>query len=197
MRFINGQIYIKVLFFGTALAGKTTTLNWIYHNIIPREMKKTMDIKSINTSFGQTMLFDFVPIKVSENINFRFFTATGQDYYAGTRKLLFQEVDGVFYIVDSQKKELDHNHEFIQEFFQHINTFYNDIKDIKIVVLYNKQDIEEIYQSSFLSKELSLEKFPSYDTSALTGQNLKTAFSKMIKLCLKQVAIHPFFKVIS
>lgn len=194
MRLINGQIYIKLLSFGTALAGKTTALNWIYHNVIPSQMKSAADVRSIKTSFGQTMLFDFVPIKVSDNINFRLFTTTGQDYYAGTRKLLFQDVDGVFYVVDSQKRELQHNKEFIKEFYQHINTFYNSIEDINVVVLYNKQDLPDIYTSSFLKRELSLENFPSYDTCATTGQNLKPAFSRMVKLCLKRVASHPYYK---
>jgi len=196
MRLINGQIYIKVLFFGTALAGKTTVLNWIYHNIIPKEMKKTTDITSISTSFGQTMLFDFVPIKVSENINFRFFTTTGQDYYAGTRKLLFQDVDGVFYIVDSQRSEFEHNKEFVEEFYQHVNTFFKSIKNIDVVVLYNKQDLEDIYPSSYLAKELSLEKFYSYKTCGVSGKNLKLAFSRMIKLCLRRAASHPAYKIV-
>ncbi|MBN1348049.1 GTPase domain-containing protein [candidate division KSB1 bacterium] len=196
MRLINGQLYIKILFFGTALAGKTTTLNWVYQNVIPNSMKKTSEIKSINTSFGQTMLFDFVPIKISDNINFRFFTATGQDYYAGTRKLLFQEVDGVFYVVDSQKAELEHNKEFVDEFYQHVNTYFKSLKDISVVVLFNKQDLEDIYKASFLKKELALDKFPSYETSAVTGKNLKLAFSRMIKICLRRVSSNQLYKTI-
>lgn len=187
MRIINQQIYFKVLFFGTALAGKTTTLNWAYKNIIPETMKSSIDVRSVKTSFGQTMLFDFVPIKVSDNIHIRFFTATGQDYYAGTRKMLFQDIDGVFFVVDSQTQELEHNKEFVAEFYQHLNSFVLDVKDLAIIVLYNKQDLTEIYPADFLSKELQLEQFPSYETCAVNGLNIKGAFSHMVQLCLKKL----------
>lgn len=187
MRVINGQIYFKILFFGTALAGKTTTLQWIYQNLIPHDMKTTPDIRSVKTSFGQTMLFDFVPIQISDKINVRFFTATGQDYYAGTRKMLFQDIDGVFLVIDSQKKELKHNHEFITEFHRHVNTFFNSVDELSAIVLYNKQDLDEIYSGDFLSRELGLDHFPGYETNAITGNNLKTAFTEMIQSCLEKI----------
>ncbi|MCI0515064.1 GTPase domain-containing protein [candidate division KSB1 bacterium] len=187
MRVINGQIYLKILFFGTALAGKTTTLNWIYHNLIPQEMKTTNNIRSVTTSFGQTMLFDFVPVKVSDNIHIRFFTATGQDYYAGTRKMLFQDVDGVFFVVDSQKKELEHNREFVNEFNRHINTFFENVENLIVVVLFNKQDLPEIYPAEFLARELNLDHFSGHATCSLTGENIKSAFFQMITLCLEKI----------
>lgn len=187
MRIINQQIYFKVLFFGTALAGKTTTLNWAYKNIIPESMKSSADVRSVKTSFGQTMLFDFVPIKISENIHIRFFTATGQDYYAGTRKMLFQDIDGVFFVVDSQKQELEHNKEFVNEFYQHLNSFVLDVNDLSVIVLYNKQDLPEIYPSTFLSEELQLKQFASYDTCGVNGLNVKMAFSQMVQMCLRKL----------
>lgn len=189
MRVINDQLYFKILFFGTALAGKTTTLQWVYQNLIPGEMKTTPDIRSVKTSFGQTMLFDFVPIQVSEKIHIRFFTATGQDYYAGTRKMLFQDIDGVFLVIDSQKKELAHNHEFIEEFHRHVNTYFNSLDDLSAIVLYNKQDMEEIYTAAFLKKELGLEKLSGYETNAISGANLKIAFTEMIQNCLLKMQV--------
>lgn len=187
MRIINGQIYFKILFFGTALAGKTTVLNWIYDNIIPKGMKSTLNVRSVNTSFGQTMLFDFVPVQVSENIHIRFFTATGQDYYASTRKMLFQDVDGVFLVIDSQKKELKHNKEFMVEFYHHVEKFFKRIDDIIVTVLCNKQDVKNKYTSKYLIKTLELENFQSYDTCAISGDNLKEAFSYMVQACLQKI----------
>lgn len=192
MRIINDQVYFKILFFGTALAGKTTTLQWMYKNIIPDQMKTVENIRSVNTSFGQTMLFDFVPVKMSESIIMRFFTATGQDYYAGTRKMLFQDIDGVFFVIDSQKKELEHNKEFVQEFYQHIDAFCKNNKELMVIVLYNKQDMEDIFSAKFLSKELDLKKLPSYEVCAVDGKNLKLAFRRMVRFCLKKMENIPY-----
>jgi len=121
MNIIDGKLYIKILFFGTALAGKTTSLQWLFNNVVPPEMKITDKIRSIKTSFGQTLLFDFVPIQVSSGIIIRIYTATGQDYYTSTRKMLFENVDGIFFVVDSQKKELEHNKEFVEEFNKYLD----------------------------------------------------------------------------
>lgn len=187
MRVIDDQIFFKLLFFGTALAGKTTSLKWIYDNVIPHEMKTTNDLRSVNTSFGQTMLFDFVPFKVSENINFRCFTTTGQDYYASTRRLLFQDVDGIFFVVDSQKEELEHNKEFVEEFLKHKRHFKLNQKKVTIVVLCNKQDLPNIYDYHLLAKELKLARYAIFQTSALAGTNLKAAFLHMIEACLHKL----------
>lgn len=187
MRVINNQLYFKLLFFGTALAGKSTSLKWLYDNVIPSEMKTTRNMRSVNTSFGQTMLFDFVPIKVSNNINFRCFTATGQDYYASTRRLLFQDVDGIFFVIDSQKEELEHNKEFVDEFLKHMDHFNLNQEKVTIVVLCNKQDLSNIYDQNFLAKDLKLEQYSIFQTSALLGTNIKEAFTFMIEACLKKL----------
>lgn len=187
MRVINNQIFFKLLFFGTALAGKSTSLKWIYDNVIPSEMKTTGNMRSVNTSFGQTMLFDFVPIKVSKNINFRCFTATGQDYYASTRRLLFQDVDGIFFVVDSQKEELEHNKEFVEEFLKHMDHFNLNQDKVTTVVLCNKQDLSNVFDHTFLAKELKLDNYSIFQTSAILGTNMKAAFTFMIEACLKKL----------
>ena len=186
MNIIDGKIYIKILFFGTALAGKTTTLEWLFDHIIPREMKITEKIRSIKTSFGQTLLFDFVPIQVSNDIIIRIYTATGQDYYTSTRRMLFEEVDGIFFVVDSQKKELEHNKEFVDEFTKYIHNV-DGLKNVEVFVLYNKQDKEEIYSPHYLSKELNLENYQAFTTCALTGMNLYESFTMMISNLLKKI----------
>ncbi|MDZ7262272.1 MAG: GTPase domain-containing protein, partial [candidate division KSB1 bacterium] len=80
-----------------------------------------------------------------------------------------------------------HNKEIVEEFFTYVNTFYKSRRDLIIIVLYNKQDLPEIYPAKFLATELKLTGFPSYETCALTGHNLKPAFLRMVKRCLKRL----------
>ncbi|MBN1273143.1 MAG: GTPase domain-containing protein [Candidatus Aminicenantes bacterium] len=186
MNIIGDKIYIKILFFGTALAGKTTSLQWLFQNLVPEEMKITDRIRSIKTSFGQTLLFDFVPIQISNNIIIRIYTATGQDYYTSTRKMLFEEVDGVFFVVDSQKKELEHNREFVEEFNKYMEKI-DELKKAEIIVLYNKQDVAEVYDVEYMSASLDLQQYPSYPTCAVSGMNLDRAFTAMISSLLSKI----------
>ena len=186
MNIIGDKIYIKILFFGTALAGKTTSLQWLFQNLVPEEMKITDRIRSIKTSFGQTLLFDFVPIQISNNIIIRIYTATGQDYYTSTRKMLFEEVDGVFFVVDSQKREIEHNKEFVEEFNKYMDKI-DELKKAEIIVLYNKQDMDDVYDIEFMSERLDLQQYPSYPTCAVSGMNLDRAFTAMISSLLSKI----------
>ena len=186
MRYYGSKIYFKILFFGTALAGKTTSLRWLYANVIPRDMKMTSEIKSIETSFGQTLLFDFTPIQISPHIVVRLFTATGQDYYLSTRRMLFEDADGIFFVVDCQKKELEHNREFVVEFNRYLDAS-EKLRQSEIIILYNKIDLEDTYPAGELARLLKLDAYPGYEVSALKGVNLRESFVVMVRRLLERL----------
>ncbi len=179
MNVIDGRIHLKIIFFGSALAGKTTAIQWIFDHLLSPEMKLTPKVSSIKTSFGQTLLFDFMPIQLHENVIVRVFALTGQDYYLSTRKILFENVDGVFFVVDSQRQELIHNMQFVKEFRKYQDRL-PDLRKASIMVLYNKRDLADVLPVAHLAEALGLEDYPSWPTCALTGENLKPALLTMI-----------------
>lgn len=186
MKIINNKLYLKIVFFGTALAGKTTSLKWLFRHAIPDEFKMVDQVRSLETSFGQTLFFDFIPIQVSSDIIVRLYTTTGQDYYHRTRRLFFEDVDGIFLVVDSQKKELEHNREFVAELRQYLETV-EALKEAEIVVLYNKQDRDDIYPPDELERLLFLTGYPSFPVCASSGENLLPAFILMMDHILKKL----------
>ncbi len=186
MKLVNDRVYFKLLLFGSALAGKTTTLEWFFNHLIPQDMKVTDGIHSIKTSFGQTLLFDFVPIQASHNIIIRIYALTGQDYYLSTRRMFFEDVDGLFFVIDSQKKELTHNREFVKEFQSYCATI-PELQKTTVVVLYNKQDLPDVESPEILAAQLGLQKYPGLPVSAATGVNLSRAFTHMVSLMLNRL----------
>lgn len=180
MKVVGDRIYLKLIFFGAALAGKTTALEWIFYHVIPEEMKLVKELRQVKTSFGQTLLFDFAPIEISQNVVTRMFSATGQDYYKGTRTKVLADSDGVFLVVDSQKKQLGNNRDILEEFGKCRNEM-ESLKDAEIVVLFNKNDLEDIYPMDFLKEYLGLQKWEGYSTCALTGDNLEDALITMLR----------------
>lgn len=180
MKIVRGTAYFKLVFFGTALAGKTTILEWLFRNAIPDEMKLTGEMTQIRTSFGQTLVFDFAPIQVSENAVARIYSATGQDYYRGTRGHILAGADGIFLVVDSQRKELEHNVELIEELRQHFEE-QESLDQAQVVVLFNKQDLEDAYPVEDLRERLGVTQWPGFGTSALTGENLVQALLTMLR----------------
>jgi len=183
---VDDTIYLKLVFFGTALAGKTTILEWLFKNAIPEQMKLTEGIRQLKTSFGQTLLFDFVPIRFSENAVVRMYTSTGQDYYAGTRSKLLNDTDGVFLVVDSKKEELEHNLELCEELRRHFEEI-EGLSDAEVVVLVNKQDLDDRHPVDYLKERLEINGWPCLGTCALTGENLMEALLMMLKRLISKL----------
>jgi signal recognition particle receptor subunit beta len=180
VKFVGDRVYLKLIFFGAALAGKTTALEWIFYHVVPDEMKLVKELRQVKTSFGQTLVFDFAPIEISPNVVTRMFSATGQDYYRGTRTKVLADSDGIFMVVDSQKKSLELNRDILHE-FDKCRKEMNGLADAEIVVLYNKNDLEEIYPMDYLREDLKLEAWDGFSTCALTGTNLEEALVVMLK----------------
>jgi signal recognition particle receptor subunit beta len=183
---IGERGYIKLVFFGTALAGKTTVLEWLFHNVIPAEMKLVPELKQVKTSFGQTLMFDFVPVKVSENLVARIYTSTGQDYYKGTRPQILDGADGILLVIDSQRKEFEHNRELVDELRQYLEDS-KDLSQAEIIVLFNKQDMHDVITSEELSTGLGLNGWLWFETSALTGHNLDKVLVTMLKRLVEKL----------
>lgn len=180
MKVVGDRIYIKLIFFGTALAGKTTALEWLFYHAIPDEMKLVKELRQVKTSFGQTLLFDFAPIEISQNVVTRMFSATGQDYYRGSRTKVLSGSDGIFIVVDSQKRQLENNRRIMEELWKCFKEM-EELSEAEIVVLYNKNDLDDIYPVDFMSEYLELDKYEGFSTCALTGHNLEDALIVMLK----------------
>ncbi len=191
MKVVGDRIYLKLIFFGTALAGKTTALEWLFYHAIPDEMKLVKELRQVKTSFGQTLLFDFAPIEISQNIITRMFSATGQDYYKGTRTKVLADSDGIFIVVDSQKNQLENNRLILQE-LEKCRKEMEGLAEADIVVMYNKNDLDEVYPMDFLSKNLGLTQWEGFSTCALTGENLEDALISMLRKLTEKLKVQGF-----
>lgn len=192
MKVVGDRIYLKLIFFGTALAGKTTALEWLFYHAIPDEMKLVKELRQVKTSFGQTLLFDFAPIEISQNVITRMFSATGQDYYKGTRTKVLADSDGIFIVVDSQKEQLENNRLILQE-LEKCRKEMEGLSDADIVVMYNKNDLDEIYPMDFLQNDLGLQKWEGFSTCALTGENLEDALISMLRKLTEKLKLQGFY----
>ncbi len=180
-------LQVKIVYYGPAMSGKTTSIKSLFSYF-----NKEHSIKSIDSSVGRTLFFDFgvLQFKGTEwGIKFLIYSATGQDFYASTRPATLNGVDGIIFIVDSQMECLKHN---IRSWKELEFLFGSDIYDIPIVVSLNKYDLfdtEKLDEEGFFSqidynrfKHLSLQK-----TAALNGEGVLNSFNQMIKFIFPQV----------
>lgn len=189
MAFVNPkskEIQVKVVYYGPGRGGKTTNLEYIYSKFNSRI--KT-DMVTIKTSGDRTLFFDFLPFDIGKikgyNVRMQLYTVPGQVKYNATRKLVLRGVDGIVFVADSIKVRREKNAISLKNLQENLATYKKDIFKIPLVLQYNKRDLEKqgipLLSSKVLEKDLNTQlKVPSYNASALTGENVVLTLKRII-----------------
>lgn len=180
-------VQTKIVYYGPAMSGKTTSLKSLF-----RSMNKDSDLKSIETTTGRTLFFDFGTLDfkgLEWTIKIYLYSTTGQDFYQSTRPATLCGVDGVIFVVDSQRALLQYN----KNSWNELRRFFADkIKQIPIVICMNKYDHDDKITGDVLREEFKLARgqdvriIPSIATA---GIGVKEAFSDVMS------RIFPNFKL--
>ncbi len=125
-------VQAKVVYYGPAMSGKTTSLRALF-----AALKPGADVKSIETSTGRTLFFDFGTLDVEWTIRFVLYSTTGQDFYQATRPARLAGVDGVVFVADAQRPLMAYN----KASWDELHRFLGSVKkDVPVVVCLNKVD---------------------------------------------------------
>lgn len=180
-------VQIKIVYYGCAMSGKTTSLRNLFKNFALEK-----NLTSIETTTGRTLFFDYGVIALNGGewkVKIGIYSATGQDFYASTRPATLAGADGILFIIDSQKKYFKDNWESWKELKQ----FYgNKISRIPIIFCLNKQDLPDLIEINTIIEHFnlhSLQKIDIVQTSALNGTGPITAFKKMLSFFFPAIKI--------
>jgi signal recognition particle receptor subunit beta len=110
INYAQREITCKVVYYGCAMCGKTTNLEYI-HQHIPASDKG--GLVSLSTQGDRTLFFDFLPLE-AQNVGgftakFQLYTVPGQVVYNATRRLVLRGVDGVVFVADAQWSRIKDN----------------------------------------------------------------------------------------
>ena len=146
----DGKIYLKIVYWGMGGSGKTTILKTLYQ--ITKESKKDIvpvgELQIIEKASGATLYFDrglFQSTKQKE-VYYRVYTVAGQKGFTPLRKKIFDktddQTDAVIFVLDSRTKFLEDNIESLLE----LKNMARDrlINEIPMIVMLNKQDLDEV-----------------------------------------------------
>ncbi len=190
------ELNLKIVYYGTGLCGKTTNLRSIYA-AFPSERKGKM--MSLATELDQTLFFDFLPIDLGSvkgwKLRFHLFTVPGQVYYNVSRKLVLRGVDGLVFVVDSQEERLEENIESFNNLNDNLKSYGLNLKDIPMVIQYNKRDLPDILPISDLQLRLNQGGYTYFEAVAIRGIGV---FDTLKSICqatvLKQIDSIPEVK---
>jgi signal recognition particle receptor subunit beta len=172
MSFINynaKEIHCKIVYYGPSLGGKTTNLQWVYHQTVGPEKS---DLFSLPGDVERTLFFDFLPLNVGEirgfKTRFHLYTVPGQVVYDASRKLIMKGLDGVVFVADSQAERMEENILSMENLKKNLDSQGYDIKDIPLVLQYNKRDLPNALSVSEMRSALN--KYNSFDFEGMASE---------------------------
>jgi GTPase SAR1 family protein len=156
----TGEVYIKLLWWGAAGAGKTQAIDTLYRLAKERdtdEIEPVGTLTKIAMASGSTLYFDrgIFQSKKQNKIFYHVYTVAGQTRFSPLRKKIFVGTDGVCFVFDAQKNRLEDNIESLKELK---NVAENKlISDIPILIMVNKQDLPNTYKKKEVEEILKTE----------------------------------------
>ncbi|MCK4377959.1 MAG: GTPase [Deltaproteobacteria bacterium] len=182
------EIGAKIVYYGPALCGKTTNVQYIHLKLNP---KQRGELVSLATDSDRTLFFDFLPIEL-ENIGgfktrFHIYTVPGQVYYNSTRKAVLTGVDGIIFVADSQRSMTRENIESFQNLKENLQYYNRNLENIPLIMQYNKRDMPDVLSIEELNKQLNPTSLPFFESVAVNGTGVLPTLTNCCKKVLQNL----------
>ena len=179
------EITAKVVYYGPGLCGKTTNLQFVYDSLPSNNKSKML---SLATKTDRTLFFDFLPLDLGKirgmRTKLQLYTVPGQVYYNSTRQLVLKGADGIVFVADSQDFALDANLESMQNLEDNLKRQGIRIREIPMVIQYNKRDLPNALPAAEIDKELNKLGVPRFESVATTGIGVEETLKGITQLVL-------------
>ena len=186
------EINLKIVYYGPGMSGKTTNLEYIHSKMDP---SLAGELVSLKTKEDRTIFFDFLQLEVGrikgKKPKFNLYTVPGQVYYASSRKVILNGVDGIVFVADSQKHRMDGNIETLLDLENNLREDGHSLDSFPWVIQYNKRDLPDIDGIENLQKRLNYFNVPYFEAVAIKGNGvfdtLKAIINKVVANVQKQL----------
>ena len=180
------ELTAKIVYYGPGLCGKTTNLEQIHRIINPNRRGQMM---SLATETDRTLFFDLLPIDVGSingfDVRLQLFTVPGQTYYNSTRSLVLRGSDGVVFVADSRKEQLQANIDSMKNLQENLEENNLDFATIPFVIQFNKQDCDPLIPEKELRSSLNHRGVECVKAVAMDGKGV----AETLKIITKGVMV--------
>ncbi len=188
INFAQKEIQCKIVYYGPGMSGKTTNLELV-HAKAPDDHRG--ELTSIATTGERTLYFDYMPLDLGQiagiSTKFQLYTVPGQIYYKSTRRLVLQGVDGIVFVADSSREKLRENKESLADLEDNLKEMGKTVKDVPIVIQYNKRDLDDAMTVEELDAELNQHGWPSSEAIATKGEGVFPTLKQLAAMVLESV----------
>ncbi len=183
-------INTKIVYYGPARGGKTTSLQQVHRHIDPGGRQKLVSFK---TEGDTTLFFDFLPIDLIDvagyQVQIQGYTVPGQVKYNSTRRAVLTSSDAVVFVVDSTPDRLEASRKSFENLFENLETVGLELDSTPIVLQYNKRDLDQALGLDELRAVFNPDRrYAEFETSALKGHGVWPAFCQVARQMVDEVA---------
>ncbi|GAB4373794.1 MAG: hypothetical protein Kow0062_11180 [Acidobacteriota bacterium] len=182
-------LYLKIVYYGPGLSGKTTNLETIHRITDPEGRQKMV---SLRTQEDRTLFFDLLPFDLGRlyglNIRVKLYTVPGQIQYDTTRRQVLAGADGVVFVADSQRRMFDENVRMVRYLVNNLKDNGLDPQTIPLVFQWNKRDLPDVVPEAELAKALDYRGVPAIASVATTGVGVMETFREITVRTLEHLA---------
>ena len=186
INFADKVAEIKIVYYGPAAAGKTTSLQYLGRRL-------GVDVVDLPVAGDKdrTIFFEFAPLTQTFGhwrVQFNFWTLPGQPRLSRTRRLVLQGAQGIVFVADSQYNAAEENLRMLGDLQDNLEEDEIVLEGLcapqkegvmPIVLFYNKRDLtaQQIMPVDYMDATFDLRKWgiPRVTGSALTGENVLRA----------------------
>lgn len=180
------ELNLKIVYYGPALSGKTTNLQWLFERT---PAKNRSELMSVKTAEDRTLFFDFLQVKMGKIMGltpkFKLYTVPGQTYYKASRRLVLQGVDGVVFVADSAPNRMRANIQSWHSLAQHLRSYKINIAKCPVVVQVNKQDLPNALSATRVAQILRATAYPVVPAVAINGVGVTNTLKKIVQAVLQ------------
>jgi len=181
------ELNLKIVYYGPALSGKTTNLQFIHTRTNP---KMRGELVSLKTREDRTIFFDFLQLELGQikglKPKFNLYTVPGQVLYDATRKLVLKGADGVVFVADSQMARLADDIQSFKSLHQHLAELGLDPEQTPCVMQFNKRDLPGLAPVPVLKRLFARNGTPWFESVATDGQGVFETLKTTINLVVAQ-----------
>jgi signal recognition particle receptor subunit beta len=170
----NKVIHCHIVYYGTAMSGRTTNLVYIHKNT------RIESISSIDVvKHPYTIHFYCVHPETVRGYQIYFHVSTNPGVLINDkeRKSIIKQADGVVIVIDSRRGKINENKLAIKEMKSAMKLYNKGIENFPIVMQYNKQDFSDALSFDELNKRFNLYNWSHVEAIATSGVGVLETYS--------------------
>ena len=182
----------RILYWGIEGAGKRTNLNAIHGKLRPDNRG---ELEYHRTRIDPSVSHVELPIELGNlggvSTSLRLVAPPGTPEHKPTRAQLLDQVDGVVFVVDTQRERLDENLQALEELRGLLQEYGRSLDDVPLVFQYNKRDLSDPYAMEELHRKFDLSDAAAFEAVATEGTGVLQTLTTISKRVVRHLRSRP------